>query len=337
MPDLGHLVRTSNPLSLVLVPWILAAVLGGLVLAPLVALAIGRIARSPSASEGMQNFWRRYRTWLLLAPALILPILWCPLAAMVLVLAASLVCYREFARATGLFRFRLQSALVTLGIFLAFFAAADHWPGLFFALPPLMLTLLAGVGVLPDEPKGYLQRVALAAVAFLLFGSGLGHLALFANDPRSRELLCTILFCTQLSDIAAYVCGKALGRRKLFPNTSPHKTAAGHLGALLVVTPLAAVLFHLVFRDTPLASPRHALTLALILALGAQLGDLVLSSFKRDLNLKDMAATLPGHGGFLDRFNSVLLVAPALYHYANWILPTAKDLPKHTILNALGL
>ncbi len=335
MPDLGHLVRTSNPLDLAVVPWILAAVLAGMVLAPLLALVYGRLAR-PS-QDASKDFWCRYRTWLLLAPALLLPILLCPLAAMVLVLAASLICYREFARASGLFRFRLQSALVALGIFLAFLASVDHWPGLFFALPPLMLTVLAAVSVLADEPKGYLQRVALAAVAFLLFGSGLGHLSLFANAPRSRELLCTILFCTQLSDIAAYCCGTILGRRKFFPNTSPHKTVAGHVGALLVVTPLAVFLFHEIFRGTALDTPRHTIALALILAAGAQLGDLVLSSIKRDLNLKDMAATLPGHGGFLDRFNSVLLVAPALYHYVNWIVPVAKGLPKHTLLNALGL
>jgi phosphatidate cytidylyltransferase len=309
----------AHPVTKITIGLIVAA----LVLSPILTLVLTLLRRiSP---ENRRDVWTRYYTWLFLIPVMMGPILLCPAAAMATVCVASLLCYREYARATGLFRCRMLSALVGVSIFLVFLTSVDHWYRLFLAMGPLAITAFAAASVVADEPKGYLQRVSLASVGFLLLGSGLGHLGYMANDRDYRPILCLLIVCVQFSDIIAYVCGKWFGSRKLFPNTSPNKTLGGHLGALLITAPFAAYLGHLVFRGTPLDMPARLAVLGLIVAVGGQVGDLVLGSIKRDIGIKDMASTLPGHGGFLDRVNSLMLVAPAAFHYINVFVPFGLD------------
>lgn len=322
---LAYQLSTRGALEHPVTIGVVAVVVGALVFGPLVALVLRRTGRM--SAEVWADMRIRTRTWMLLAPAIVAPIVLCPLSAMAMVCVASILCYREYARATGLFRHRMLSAIVVAGIVGVAFAAADHWRGLFTALTPLSVVALAVAGILPDQPRGYLQRVSLAVVGFLLFGAGLGHLSMLANHPGYRPILCVLVLLTQASDIAAYCFGKALGRRRLFPATSPNKTLEGHLGALLVVAPAAAVLSHLAMEGTGIDRVHRLAILGLIVAVGAQMGDLMLGSIKRDVGVKDMGAALPGHGGFLDRFNSVLLVAPAAYWLISLYVPLGADRP----------
>ncbi|HEX4123391.1 MAG TPA: phosphatidate cytidylyltransferase, partial [Tepidisphaeraceae bacterium] len=165
-----------------------------------------------------------------------------------------------------------------------------------------------------------IQRVGLAVIAFMLFGVCLGHLSYFANDDRYRQILFWLILSVEMNDIFAFCCGKIFGRRKLAPNTSPNKTVGGAIGALVLTTLLAGSVERLVFRGTILDNWRHAIILGAMIGVLGQLGDLLLSSVKRDIGIKDMAATLPGHGGVLDRFNSLLLVSPAVFHYVGYYL-----------------
>ncbi|MBX3376197.1 MAG: phosphatidate cytidylyltransferase [Phycisphaeraceae bacterium] len=318
-----YLFSTRGALSHPVTQFTIAFTAAALVLAPATTLVLERMGRLTDVMR--RDIMSRYYTWLLLIPLMIGPILWCPLAAMVMVCAASFLCYREYARATGLFRFHAMSGMVGLGIILVFLTSVDHWYRLFLALAPLMCTVFAAGGVIPDEPKGYIQRVALAAVGFLLLGSGLGHLGYMANDRNYRPIMCMLILCVHLSDLAGFIFGRAFGRRKLFPNTSPRKTLEGHIGALLVTAPVAAYLGHLVFPETRLDTPARLALLGLIIAVGSQVGDLVLGSIKRDIGIKDIGATFPGSGGFLDRFTSLMVVAPAAFHYINILDPFGAD------------
>jgi phosphatidate cytidylyltransferase len=318
-----YLFSTSGALEHPVTKFTIGFIIAAVVLSPVLTLVL-TVMRKISP-ENRRNVWTRYYTWLFLIPVIMGPILLCPASAMSMVCIVSLLCYREYARATGLFRNRFLSALVGIGIFLVFLTTIDHWYRLFLALGPLAISTFAAGSVLADEPKGYLQRVSLAAIGFLLLGSGLGHLGYMANDSHYRPILCLLIVSVQLSDIVAYICGKWFGKRRLFPNTSPNKTLGGHLAALAITAPLAAYLGHLVFRGTPLDMPARLAILGLLVAVGGQMGDLVLGSIKRDIGIKDMAATLPGHGGFLDRFNSLVLVAPAAFHYINVFVPFGLD------------
>jgi phosphatidate cytidylyltransferase len=317
-PHLTPLFDASGALAHPVTRLCVAVVLGALALTPLALLLLGALGRlSP---ETRADAWLRYRTWLLIVPLVLGPILWCRAAAVVMLTVVALLAYREFARATGLFRAQVVSAVAAIGIVTLGVAALDHWYGLFVAVPSLAVATMAGAAVLRDQPEGYIQRVALGAVGLLLFGSAFLHLAYFTNAQHWRAVLCMLLLCTQGSDIAAYCFGKAFGSRRLFPNTSPRKTLAGHLGALVVSATLCALLAHQVFRGTAVDEWWRLALLGVLVALGAQAGDLVLGSIKRDLGLKDLARFLPGHGGVTDRVNSLLLVAPVVFHFVGYFL-----------------
>jgi len=305
--------------------WISIGVAAALVVALLVIAllsATGRI-RDPFRKE----LWKRTLAWGVMAPLLIGPVLLGAAWTILSITILSLACYREFARASGLFREKLVSAVVVLGVLAVQFAALDHWYGFFVALFPLTVILIAATSILPDSPKGYLQRVALGVLAFMLFGSSLGHVSYMANDWNYRPIILMLLLGVQLNDVFAFISGKTFGRRKIVPHTSPNKTVAGHLGALLLTTPLVATIAHFIFPGTPLDRPLWLFLLGVIVSLSGQLGDLMLSSIKRDIGIKDMGVLIPGHGGVLDRINSVLLAAPAVFHYIGFFVGFGLDQP----------
>jgi len=268
--------------------------------------------------ERRRELWARLFSWLIFIPLIVGPLLLGAGPTIIAVALMSLFSYREFARATGMFRHAAISAVVVLGILVITFAVADHWYGLFVAMTPLIIAVIAAIALCSDQPKGYIQRVALGILAFLLFGVCFGHLGYFANDTNFRPMLLWLILCVELNDVFAYCVGKTLGRAKLAPNTSPNKTMAGAVGALILTTTLAAALGTVVFAASAMNSPIKLIALGLILSITGQLGDLTLSSIKRDLGIKDWAATFPGHGGFLDRFNSLLFAAPAVFHFVGY-------------------
>lgn len=271
----------------------------------------------------------RLRTfsWWVLVAAIILPIALGKYFTICAVFVLCLACFREFSRATGLFRETLVCALVVFGICLVHFAAVDHWYGFFTALASLCVISIAAIPILQDRPQGYIQRTALGIFGFMFFGYAFGHLAYIANDSRYQEILLMLIFLVEGNDIAAYICGSLFGKQKLSPNTSPGKTRAGAFGAVLITSGLTFVLGSLVFQGTAMQSPFTLILLGVILSITGQLGDLMLSSVKRDIGVKDLGAVLPGHGGFLDRFDSLTLTAPAFFHFVGYVNGFGLDQP----------
>jgi len=313
--------------------WTTIGLTAVLAAAPLVILALVRAKRVDVKlrSELMQ----RYYSWLVMIPLMLVPALLGSFWTILGIGALSLLCYREYARATGLFREKLISLIVVAGILALTFAVLDNWYRLFVALTPLFVAMIAAIAVLEDRPKGYIQRVALAVLGLLLFGTCLSHLGYFANDSNYRPVLIVIVLAVEANDVFAYIAGKSFGRRKLLPNTSPNKTLAGALGAMILTTVLVVLIGQFLYPQarldaygiTRLQELRYLAVLGLIVSVVGQLGDLVLSSIKRDLGLKDMGAAIPGHGGLLDRFDSLILVAPAAFHYANYVAGVGIDQP----------
>jgi phosphatidate cytidylyltransferase len=305
------------------VRWVAIATVGIIVAAAIIVEGLRRAGRLDDKTY--RELKARIASWAVLAPLMIGPVLLGAAWFMAAVGLLAILCYREFARATGLFRNRLVSVVVALGIAGVTFAAFDHWYGLFVALTPLTLCILASLAILEDRPQGYVQRVALAAFAFLMIGVGLGHLAYFGNDANYRAIVAWLLVGVEMNDVFAYLCGKTIGRRKLIVHTSPNKTVGGALGAMVLTTALMAMLGHRVFYGQPIDRPVHLIILGIIISIGGQFGDLMLSSIKRDLGIKDMGTLIPGHGGLLDRFDSLLLVAPAVFHYVGYFQGVGLD------------
>jgi phosphatidate cytidylyltransferase len=312
--------------------WIVSAT-AAVVLAA--AAAIGWLSATGRVRPDLRTeLWLRLGSWCVLLPLMLGPVLagreW-TIAAVTLL---GLLCYREYARATGLFRERLLSAAVVLGILAANFAALDHWYGFFVALWPLTACVLAVASIPLDRPQGYIQRVALALFGYMLFGAGLAHLGFMANDANYRPLVLLLLTAVALNDVAAFTTGKLIGGRKLLPATSPNKTLSGALGAVVVTATVVALLGAAIFAGTPMAAPHWLILFGVLVSVAGQFGDLMLSSIKRDIGIKDMGVVLPGHGGILDRFNSLLLVAPAVFHLVHYLVGLGAGQPVRVITGA---
>ena len=305
-----------------------------LLLVPLTVEGLSRAGRLEKAKRSEIHL--RYVSWLVMTPAILAPLLLGPGCTILAIGVLSLLCYREFARATGFFRNRLISAAVVIGILAMTFASYDHWYNFFVALPSLTISLIVIVALAKDEPRGYIQRVALGVLSLLLFGVCFGHLGYIANDTDYRPIIILIVLCVEANDVFAFVTGRLFGRTQLAPATSPNKTAEGCLGAIVLTTALFAALGHAVFRGTALDSPVHLIVMGVMLSIVGQFGDLVISSIKRDLSIKDMGVLIPGHGGLLDRFDSLMLVSPAMFHYIGYFQGFGLDRPVRIITGAGG-
>jgi phosphatidate cytidylyltransferase len=167
----------------------------------------------------------------------------------------------------------------------------------------------------PEAPAGSLAGVAVESFAVLYLGATaacLGWLRLWPEEPSGVKILFFFLATIWVGDSGAYYVGKNLGRHKMSPKISPNKTLEGLAGS--IVTTYAAATVAALILDLGLSSI-HVAALATILAAAAPLGDLVESLFKRDSGIKDSSNLLPGHGGFLDRTDSLFYAAPPVLAY----------------------
>lgn len=260
------------------------------------------------------------RSWLWLAPLMLAPVLLGAAWVMAAVCLLSLFCYREYARATGLFREKTISLVVVLGILLVTFAVFDNYPRLFFASAALTVGLITVITIPQDRPKGFIQRVALGELGFLMLGYSFGYLGFIANNADYRPILVLLVLGAELNDVFAYCTGRLIGGPKVLPNTSPGKTIAGCVGALVLTTAFVATLGHFVFESTAVDRLVPLLILGAGLSILGQLGDLLMSSIKRDVGVKDLGVLIPGHGGLLDRFDSLVLLPPAAFHFLSLLL-----------------
>lgn len=318
--------RLINPLGAfdhpATLPLLLVALLP-LLLAPIVL----RLGRRHIRAETLRDAWQRYRGWLVLVPAMAAAVLLGAAWVIAGVAGLSLLTFREYSRATGLFREKFICYLVVLGGVVDQFAALDNWYPLFVATFPLAVACIAGFAAAQDRPKGYLQRVALGVVAFCLFGSCLGHLSFLANDTDYRPRLAVVLIAVGFWDVSRYVIGKVVGGPPLAPNTNHNRTVSGAIGAALVVVVFVLAAGWFVFEGTRLQDVGRLTVLGLLIAVAAQLGDLMLAAIKRDAGVESLDVMIPGHGGLLDRFDSMILVAPVAFHGINFFAGIGADQP----------
>jgi len=140
----------------------------------------------------------------------------------------------------------------------------------------------------------------------------LGHLLLLRQLPFGPFLIFFVLFVSWAGDAAAYYAGKCFGSHPIAPILSPQKTVEGFVGGL-IVAPLVAWLSQVWFL--PILSPLDCVVLGLLLTCIGLVGDLAESTFKRQAGVKDSGGLIPGHGGMLDRVDSLLLTIPTFYYY----------------------
>ena len=305
--------------------WGTVAVGALLIASPLLVLLLSKAGKLDAAHR--RELLLRCASWAVIAPALLVPVLlgaaWWIGAMFVL----SVLCLREFGRITGVFREPMVMGAAMLGLVALYFAVLDNWYTMFVAVTPITAVIIMAAAVLSDRPTGYVQRVALGVLGFTLFGTGLGHLAYFANDAQFRPILFIIIAAVQGNDVFAYLSGKTFGKRKLCPKTSPNKTIAGAAGAVVCTTALVVTLGHFVVADGMRVWWKYLMIAGELLSVAGQMGELVLSSIKRDIGIKDTGTLLPGHGGLLDRFDSLLLASPVIFYFVAYFRGVGLDQP----------
>lgn len=146
----------------------------------------------------------------------------------------------------------------------------------------------------------------------------LGFFVLIRLEPRGIDWLFFLLVVNYAGDTAAFYVGRTWGRHKLAPMVSPQKTVEGSLGGLAANLLVALIFDWTLFPDYPWMSLAG---LGLVIGVVSQLGDLLESMFKRTARIKDSGSLFPGHGGFLDRVDSLLLPGPLLYFFIKWVIP----------------
>lgn len=275
------------------------------------------------ARKNINHAWQSYRGWLVMVPA-VLAALFAGRAATIAFfsLLAAAGCW-EFFRATGLREDRWAMGAALLGVFAQGGAAlvtdpflgVSGWYGLFMALPAFTIASIFLTPILRDQTAGQLRTLALTVMGYVYFGWMFQHVAYLANSSHAYAYLFFLLFAVELNDVAAFTTGKLLGRRKLRAHISPNKTIGGSLGAVAV----SLLLPWLLRSQLPESlTPWDLIVIGLIVGVGGQIGDLAISVLKRDLGIKDMGTLIPGHGGVLDRIDSLIYVAPLFLHWIRY-------------------
>ena len=190
------------------------------------------------------------------------------------------------------------------------------------ALAALTMAVLAAVMLHPDEMKQSL--VSASATVFgvvyvaLLAGCLIGvrmisDVSRLGSTHLAAKLLTTFFAIVMMTDTGAYYTGRSIGRRKLAPRISPGKTIEGAIGGFVMAMVTGLLCKLAFFSEIPVS---HALVLGALIGAIGQIGDLAESMLKRAAGVKDSGAILPGHGGMLDRVDSLLFCAPVLYYYS---------------------
>jgi phosphatidate cytidylyltransferase len=274
----------------------------------------------PVAGEALRPIWRTYKAWLVMIPLFLGAVALGRGGLVALLALLSILALKEFARATGLYRDWAMTGTAYLGVLLLAviclmpdpFRNTRGWFGMFMALPVFVTSAILLVPIARDRVQGQLQSMSLAILGFVYLGWMFGHLAFLSVTPGALGSVLFLVFAVEAGDVAAFTFGRLMGRHPLRKVISPRKTWEGALGAFA----LSMALPWLLRFSFPGFGAAQLVMTGLIVGVGGQLGDLAISVIKRDLGIKDMGVAIPGHGGVLDRIDSLIFVAPLFFHMA---------------------
>lgn len=264
----------------------------------------------------------RIQTWWWLAGLLLLALSFHRDVALLMLAAVSFLAFKEFL---SLVPTRPADNAVLLLAFLAipvqYLWVHLAWYGMFIIFLPVYVFLLLPLRmVVAGETKGFLRAAGTLHWGLMTTVFSISHVAYLLALPvrggahglvRGEMLVFFLLVLTQLNDVAQFLTGKWLGRHQVAPRVSPNKTVEGLLGGVVVTTLLAGLLGPWL---TPLTLG-PALVVGLLISLAGFTGDVVVSAVKRDIGVKDSGTLLPGHGGILDRLDSLTYTAPLFFHF----------------------
>jgi phosphatidate cytidylyltransferase len=297
----------------------LLAAVGALLLILVVASAVGFVLERRATSEAslatIRNLNARTRAWWVMVAVAGGALLLGRGAVILLFALLSFMALREFwtlaPSRPGDHRALVLSFFVVLPA--QYLLLADDWYGLFSIFIPVYAFLaLPAISTLAGDTQAFLARSARVQWGLMLGVYALSHapaLYLLDTGVPSAQLLLFLVMVVELSDVFQYVFGKLFGRHRLSPAISPSKTIEGLVGGGLTAVVIGVLLSGL----TPFSPLAAALVSAAIVVSGF-FGGFVLSAVKRDLGAKDWGTLIEGHGGVLDRLDSMIFAAPIFFH-----------------------
>jgi phosphatidate cytidylyltransferase len=295
--------------------------LGGLwavlVLASMLVFAFSRIKKERDHTELIQ----RTQSWWIMIGAFSVALVAEPTWSLVFLGFISFLALKEFFSQIPTRRAdRRVLFWAYLSIPVQYYWAGIEWYGMFIIfIPVYMFLFVAFRMIISQHTDGFLKSAATIHWGLMTCVFSLSHMGFLLMLPEVRTiggpggagLLFYLVVLTQFNDVAQYVWGRTLGKRKVLPVVSPKKTWAGLLGGIATTMLMAVVL-------APWLTPFPALQAAgagLIIGVFGFVGDVSISAIKRDLGVKDFGSLIPGHGGILDRIDSLTFTAPLFFHY----------------------
>lgn len=277
--------------------------------------------RHPGKDHG--ELVARIRTWWLIVLLLFAALL---ISRGVAIVFFALVSYLAFKEFITLIPTRRADHRVLFWAYwtipLQYFWAYIEWYGMFIIFIPVYMFLLLPVRMLlRGETEGFLKAAGTLQWGLLITVFSLSHLAFLLVLPGADRpeisgvgLVLYLVSLTECNDVAQYLWGKSCGRARVVPTVSPNKTWAGLLGGIATTTALAVAL-------APVLTPLtlwHALPVGAMIGIAGFFGDICISAVKRDIGIKDTGNLLPGHGGILDRVDSLTFTAPLFFHFVRY-------------------
>lgn len=269
-------------------------------------------------SELITNLDLRIKAWWIMAITFFIAIASGRLGSIILFGLVSFLALREFITLTPTRRADHRALFWVFFVItpIQYILLAVNWLGLFLIFIPVYAYLLIPIrNAIAGDTKDFLSRAAtiqwalMICVYFVSYAPALLDLQAPGYVNQGAKLLCFFVFIVQISDVLQYVFGKLFGKHKISPLISPNKTVEGFVGGIASAALIGGCLYWM----TPF-NPWQASLMALVITLMGFAGGLVMSAIKRDRGVKDYGALIPGHGGMMDRIDSLCFAAPIFYH-----------------------
>lgn len=302
--------------------WLLGGIVALLILASLIGWALSRRAKTESARMTVANLNARTAAWWVMVAVFAGTVLLGTTGTLVLFALISFFALREFITLVPTHSADCRSLSLAFYVLIPvqYYLIGIDWYGLFSIFVPVYaFLLLPASAALAGDTSNFLERAAriqwgvMICVYCISHAPGLLLLQIPGYDGQQALLLFYLMLVVQISDVMQYVFGKLFGRTKIAPEVSPSKTVEGFVGGALSATGIGAALWWV----TPF-TPLQSAGMSFVIVLMGFLGGLVMSAIKRSMGAKDWGSMIAGHGGMMDRMDSVSFAAPVFFHLVRY-------------------
>jgi len=301
---------------------LVAGVVALLVVASIVGWILSRRVTSVPGRATVDNINARTRAWWVMALLFMISVATGTAGSILLFSLMSFLALREFVTLAptrpGDHRALFWCFFVVTP--LQYYLVWVQWYGLFSILIPVYVSILLAIRTaVAGDTERFLERTGtiywglMICVYFVSYVPALLMLRIPGYEKQNAKLLFFLVLVVQLSDVLQYVWGKSIGKRRISPAVSPNKTWEGLVGGVVCATAIGAA----IWWSTPF-SPVQAASMALVITSMGFAGGLVMSAIKRGRGVKDYGSLIEGHGGVLDRIDSLCFAAPVFFHLTRY-------------------